>query len=246
MKLFRGSTPTLQTLLDQGRNALRDKNLQAAEATLAQAVSLGFRTQQLAELYTLLGQRYQKQNKYEAAQAAFSTAIDIDNNYAPAWNNQGILHRLRDNLDEAEKCYQRALEIQPDYAYAMASLGALYVFKKAPHQAIEVLGNALALIPSIAIAHANLALAQAMVGNFNEANKSLHQATTLGYQNTKVIQARISALQALAQSNTPSRDASWLPSDCLRCSAPISPTTVNWTSDTTADCAYCGGNITKP
>lgn len=35
----------------------------------------------------------------------------------------------------------------------------------------------------------------------------------------------------------------WLPAKCPQCSAPLSASTVKWTSPTTADCPYCGANL---
>jgi hypothetical protein len=35
-----------------------------------------------------------------------------------------------------------------------------------------------------------------------------------------------------------------LPSTCPRCGAPVRPQEVKWTSAQTADCSYCGSNLT--
>ena len=68
----------------------------------------------------------------------------------------------------------------PEYAELHASLGALYIFKNEPRRAIASLEKAIELDPQLAVAYANIALAYAMVEQFNEAETIAHAEYLLG------------------------------------------------------------------
>ncbi len=46
-----------------------------------------------------------------------------------------------------------------------------------------------------------------------------------------------------AQALTPPADASWLPSTCPHCGAPLSVQAVRWTGPRSADCPYCNSHL---
>ena len=60
---------------------------------------------------------------------------------------------------------------------------------------MESLQRAVGLGPGHAVAHGNLALALAMVGDFEKADGSLRTAVAGGYQNAAVIGERIATLK---------------------------------------------------
>jgi tetratricopeptide (TPR) repeat protein len=163
---------------------------------LLQAIELGVTRYDLEELYTVLGNSYDELELYDEAIDAHEKAIELNPDFYEAWVNLGITYRHMGDLDQAEEHYNKALSIEPDYAELHSSIGALHIFRVEPELAIESLERATDLDPQLASAHANLALAYAMVGRFEEAESSLHQATVLGYDKWTVIQERIDSLKA--------------------------------------------------
>ena len=224
-------------------DALDQKDYHLAVKELTQAVKNGVASYDLAELHTILGRAYKNLAQYEKAIAAHQEALKIDPNCYRAWNNLGIVYFSLNQYEEAEECHQKALAIEPKYAFAIACLGALYIHRNQPQKAIDLSEKAILLIPGMGTAHSNLALAYAMVGRFAEAEKSLKQAILLGYTNWRTIQNRINNLKDMGGKNTV--QAEWLPASCPTCGAPISASTVIWTSDNTADCSYCRTNIKR-
>lgn len=70
-------------------------------------------TDRLAEINTQLGVEYMKDGKYETALKKLEKAIEIDSNYARAYDVLGLLYtRLGENAD-AEKNFKRALQLAP-------------------------------------------------------------------------------------------------------------------------------------
>ncbi|MBA4383219.1 MAG: hypothetical protein C0410_00640 [Anaerolinea sp.] len=224
-----------------GFDAFDQRNYQLAIEKLNQAVKAGVKEYDLAEIYMFIGMSHSRLHQYQQAILAYKKALKIDTNSYRAWNNLGIVYADLNNSQEAEKCYLNALAIEPTYAFAMASLGSLYIHRNQPLKAIELSEKAILLVPGMAIAHSNLALAYGMVNRFVEAEKSLKQAVSLGYENWQEVEKRIRNLKSVADDYIALAER--LPKTCPKCGSPTSATTVIWTSRTTADCSYCGINL---
>ena len=54
--------------------------------------------------------------KYEEAIATYDKAIEIDPQYADAWNNKGSALGCLGKYEEAIAAYDKAIEIDPQYA----------------------------------------------------------------------------------------------------------------------------------
>jgi len=54
-------------------------------------------------------------NKYEEAIQCYDKAIELDPNYADAWNNKGLAFDSLDKHEEALKLYEKAIELDPNY-----------------------------------------------------------------------------------------------------------------------------------
>src|SRR5690349_7783205 len=67
-----------------------------------------------------------KSAKYEAAVAAFGSAITLSPHFAIAYNNLGATYNLLGRYEDAVKALKRALELAPDYAVAYYDLGVAY------------------------------------------------------------------------------------------------------------------------
>jgi tetratricopeptide (TPR) repeat protein len=101
----------------------------------------------------------EEEGTYEAAEAAYRRAIELDPSLANALTNLGNLMFKRDRLTEAEQLYVRALKIDPEQPEAYYNLGFLLFERGQMTQAIESFERALVSDPSFADAHFNLAMA---------------------------------------------------------------------------------------
>jgi tetratricopeptide (TPR) repeat protein len=99
------------------------------------------------------------EHTFDAAEAAYLRAIELDPSLANALTNLGNLMFKRDRLNEAERLYERALKIDPDQPEAHYNFGFLLFERGLVRQATESFQRALRSDPSFADAHFNLAMA---------------------------------------------------------------------------------------
>jgi tetratricopeptide (TPR) repeat protein len=183
--------PEGQKLADKGVKSYTSGQYQQAVEQLKSGLKAGVYPTQESDLWTILGNSYDELDQYEQAIEAHKKALELDPESFKAWTNLGAAYRHSDNYDEARKSYQKALELNPDYAEAYASLGALYIFEDEPKMAVESLEKALKLDDTLPVSHANIAVAYAKLGRFDDAEKALAKANSLGYANGDVIQGMI-------------------------------------------------------
>lgn len=96
---------------------------------------------------------------FDAAEAAYRRALELDPSLANALTNLGNLTFKRGRQVDAEAFYRRALAIDPEQPEAHYNLGFLLYDRGAGSDAIESFKRALASDPSFADAHFNLAMA---------------------------------------------------------------------------------------
>jgi tetratricopeptide (TPR) repeat protein len=70
-----------------------------------------------------------KKGDWDATIHFSNRAIQIDPNYAKAFNQLGLAYYCKEQLEDAIKHYQRAIEIDSSYANAYNNLG--YAYQKA-------------------------------------------------------------------------------------------------------------------
>lgn len=182
--------------VEQGLEAYDNGDYRAAIQQFKLAIEAGVTEQDLAEVYTLMGNAHDRLDQFDDALAAHTRAVEIDPQSFRAWNNLGIAYFYLGNLTEAEASHKRAINLKPDYAFAHASLGAVYISRDEPEAAIQALEEAIRLDEALATAHANLALAYALIDQFDAAESSLQRAIVLGYENGAVVQQRINNLKS--------------------------------------------------
>ena len=161
----------------------------------AKAIEKGLTTTGEDEVYNLMCSSYLNLDMYEEAIAAGEKALAINAENYICWTNIGVANRQNGNYPRAIECYNKALEINPDYPEVQSSLGTLHILQEDPEMAVTYFEKAISLDPSLAVSHGNLALALAMMDDFEGAEKALKQAKALGYQNYDVVQERIDALR---------------------------------------------------
>ncbi len=185
------------TEVDRGVTAFNNGQFEVAVERFKSALQKGVRRHPQARVQTMLGNAYNELGRLEESIAAHKEALRLDPQDHKAWNNLGVSYRLQGEFAEAAKCYEKALELNPDYAEGLCSHGVLLFLSDQPDKAIVSLEKAIKIDPSLAVASGNLALAYASVGRFDDADRQLKRAATLGYKNVPAISERIEALKAL-------------------------------------------------
>ncbi len=116
------------------------------------------------------GAMYERQKKYDLAEAEFRKVLAINSDNAEALNYLGYMLANRGlKLDEASKMIQRALEIEPDNAAFLDSLGWVYYQQGRYAEAESPLLRAVAKMGTDPTVHDHLGDLYLKVGKTNEA-----------------------------------------------------------------------------
>jgi tetratricopeptide (TPR) repeat protein len=109
------------------------------------------------------------ESTFDAAEAAYRRAIQLDPTLANAFTNLGNLMFKRDRLAEAERFYASALKLDPEQPEAHYNHGFLAFERGDVPAAVESFERALLSDPGFADAHFNLAMALQELGNTDAA-----------------------------------------------------------------------------
>jgi len=93
------------------------------------------------------------EGKTEEAIAEFSKAIELDPDYAPAYNNRGDAYSEKGQHDVAIADYDKAIELDPNYAEAYNNRGEAYFWEKQYELAIADCSMAIELDPDYSEAY---------------------------------------------------------------------------------------------
>jgi len=110
---------------------------------------------------TNLAVALQAQGMNDAAADHYRRAIELQPDYAPAYNNLGVLQRASGKVDEAIATYEQALSLKGDYPDAHYNLANALLEKNRPREAADHFRIALRSIPDSAGAANNLGIALA-------------------------------------------------------------------------------------
>jgi tetratricopeptide (TPR) repeat protein len=78
-----------------------------------------------------------KKENYKKAIEYYKKAVNVDPEFAYAWDNMGINYRRLDNYDKAIECYKKSLEIDPYGLMPIQNIAIAYQYKKEYSKAIE-------------------------------------------------------------------------------------------------------------
>jgi len=109
----------------------------------------------------------------------YNKAIQIQPDYAEAYNNRGNILKDLVKPNEAIKNYNKAIQIKPDYAEAYSNLGVSLQELGRLDEAIKNYQKAIQLKPDYAEAYSNFGTALQELGRSNEAIKSHNKAIQL-------------------------------------------------------------------
>jgi tetratricopeptide (TPR) repeat protein len=124
--------------------------------------------------------------RHQDALESFDKALELDAEYADAWNSRSIVLCALGRLAEALESFDRALELDPKNAVAWNGRGmALYDLQRLA-EALESFDRALELDPKNAVAWNNRGGALDHLGRLAEALESFDRASELDPKNAYV------------------------------------------------------------
>ncbi|GIU71488.1 MAG: hypothetical protein KatS3mg003_0967 [Candidatus Nitrosocaldaceae archaeon] len=127
-------------------------------------------------LYGAKGYALTKLQRYEEAIEAYNKALEINPNYAEAWNNKGYALAKLQRYEEAIEAYNKALEINPNYAEAWNNKGYALDELQRYEEAIEAYNKALEINPNYAEAWNNKGIALDELQRYEEAIEAYNKA----------------------------------------------------------------------
>jgi tetratricopeptide (TPR) repeat protein len=135
------------------------------------------------DLYTYsIVSAYYDLGMFGNAAKIIDNAIEINPQYADAWNNKGAALAEQGNYDEAIKSFDKALDINPQYADAWNNKGLAFVNQKNYDEAIKSFDKALDINPQYARVWYNRGAVLGNQKNYDEAIKSFDKALDINPQ----------------------------------------------------------------
>jgi Flp pilus assembly protein TadD len=136
-------------------------DLEEAKASIDRVISL---IPDLALTHILYGNLHKVTGQYEAAEAQYLKAQDLDPNNPVVYFNLGLTAQIREDLALAKTHYLKSLELYPNHHGALSNLGVIYGRQNELDKCIDVLEKAFKLKPD-ATGAGNLEQAYSIKGN---------------------------------------------------------------------------------
>ena len=168
-KVFNPSKDQLDTLVE-----LYNKGKFGSVLVQAQFLVQEFKSSFI--LWNIIGAANLGLGKLLDAEVAFRTAIEINPNYADAYNNLGNALNGQGKLTAAITAYQWALNINPDYADACNNVGVVLQQDGQSAAAIVAYQRAIAIKPDFAAAYNNMAVALRDQGKLDDTIEACQKA----------------------------------------------------------------------
>ena len=118
-------------------------------------------------------------NRYEKAFKDYEKAIELNPNFAVAYNNRGLTYAKLNQHEIAIEDYNKAIELNPDYAEAYNNRGNAYAKLNQSEGAIEDYNKAIKLNPNLADAYGNRGRTYKEIGNYEGSARDLKKASIL-------------------------------------------------------------------
>ena len=130
-----------------------------------------------AQLY--LAFAYSGRDEDDKAIAGFEKAIEIDKDFAPAYNALGYAYREKGNYVKAEEAFTSYIRLLPNEANPYDSLADLYTKMGRHEDAIVNYKKAVELNPKFVISQANIGTNLVLLGKYEEGREAYRKAMTM-------------------------------------------------------------------
>ena len=128
------------------------------------------------------GALYAKKGMLDEALAEINEALNIDPNYASAYNDRGIVYIHKDQYARAVADYTRALEIDSGFALAYLNRGLTYSLKGQYEKAIADFSKAVEIDPGDALVYNERGITYYLKKEYEKSWEDVRKAQNLGYQ----------------------------------------------------------------
>jgi Flp pilus assembly protein TadD len=177
---------TYFTLVTMGMARYGVQDLDRAVALLSDALAAaeelgaaGEAVEAREEVFFYRGNGYFYKEEVDRAIADYDRAIELEPDYALAYNNRGVAYDDKGEVDRAIADYDRAIELKPDYAAAYNNRGVAYIHKGEVDRAIADFDRAIELEPDYALAYYNRGVAYLLKGEVDRAIADFDRAIEL-------------------------------------------------------------------
>ncbi|BCL60564.1 hypothetical protein DGMP_12570 [Desulfomarina profundi] len=120
-----------------------------------------------------------QEKRYDQAKNQFINALNIQHDFADAWNNLGVVFQQLGNYREAESCLTRALQYRPEYTDAIFNLANTHKIQHNLEPAEKYYRQVISLQPDYHLALYNLGNILQEQGRHRDAENFLRKATDL-------------------------------------------------------------------
>lgn len=130
------------------------------------------------------GEGHLQSGRYEAAERAFTKAVEAAPDSAVAHSKLGVALANQHRYDAAISHFNQAVALQPGYAPAYSNMGNAYREKGMSNEAVMAYERALAIDPDYWVAHQNLGALYKEMGRMGEAVQHFKKAMRLSARRT--------------------------------------------------------------
>ncbi|MGD9099487.1 MAG: tetratricopeptide repeat protein [Anaerolineae bacterium] len=125
------------------------------------------------------GLEHSERGEHQEALAAFDSALELDPDYASAYNSRAITYANLGDLERAMADVNQAVELDPDYVDAYNTRGEVYRLQGDHQRAVADYDQAIALDPDYALPYYNRARSLRALGDADSAMADLNQSIAL-------------------------------------------------------------------
>ena len=164
-----------------------------------------------ADARSYLGNAFQVTENWEAAEAAYRAALDIEPTECRTLNNLGVLLLEHNRLDEALECFRRGLDADPNHVQVHNNICQVYTKLGEIDLAIEAGRRAVEIAPGYADGHYSLGAALVKADRLDDAITAFRGALAI---QPRFLDALTNLALALVNAGNP-RDAVEVTDTCL-------------------------------
>jgi len=145
------------------------------------------------------------EGKHDEAIAEYTKAIELDPNYAHAYNNRGVAYKNKGQYELAIADYNRAIELDPNYAHAYYNRGVAYKNREQYELAIADYSKAIELDPEDSSVWNSKGVCLSRLDRYEEALECYDKALQIDpdYAYAKNNKDRLIAFMAVPADTTP-------------------------------------------
>lgn len=183
-----------------------EKAKEAAQESAEKADEAKESAEKIAQSISYFNQAYNEKDLDKQIEL-YTKAIELNPNYAEAYNNRGVAYYDKGEFNKAIEDYNKAIELNPNDAEAYNNRGVAYKKKGDIFKAIEDYTKAIELNPNLAEAYNNIANAYLKIGELDQALTNADIAIKKDSQQASIFDTHAGIYIAMAEKETDKKKA---------------------------------------